>query len=144
MSKKTDLKLQNKDKSLTVEARLFEPQENQFKNGVIVFLPDVFGYNNEQMNIFAEKLANGNKVDVVLVDTFRGNPYNNGTKVNADYSKFPGKILKFFTFLGWLQTHPFEENVYVDVSIVCQHFKEQSRKICITGTCMGGNVSKFN
>lgn len=92
MSKKTDLRIQNQDKTLNVDVRLFVPQVRQFKNSLVVFLPDVFGLENKTTNLFMEKLSETLKVDVILLDLFRGDPWNKGTPIGADYSKFPGNI----------------------------------------------------
>jgi hypothetical protein len=88
MSEKTEIQVNNNETKFQIN--LYEPKELQFKDSLIIALPDVFGVNSEKTNSFVKKLSEAIGVTAVLMDPFRGNPWNNGTPIGADYSKFPG------------------------------------------------------
>jgi hypothetical protein len=97
----TEKQIQITNNEIQFQSNYFEPKELKFKDSLIIALPDVFGVNSEKTNSFIKKLSEAVGVTAVLIDPFRGNPWNNGTPIGADYSKFPGFQKKNFnTKLG--------------------------------------------
>eukprot|EP01080_Neovahlkampfia_damariscottae_P006597 gene6597-10760_t len=129
MSEKTVLFIENK--GLKIKVNLYVPTEVKIESSIIIAFPDVFGVDFEKTNVFLQKLSVSLGVPVALMDTFRSDPWNNGTPVNMDFSKFP----------AWLQKHPFETEAYVDIVSVCNHFKQKYKQMATIGFCMGGNYS---